>query len=55
MESAGVDRMVLTHHDPMRTDEALDEILDNVRRAAQDRGIPAEKIMMAHEGMEISV
>jgi phosphoribosyl 1,2-cyclic phosphodiesterase len=55
MKSAGADRMVLTHHDPHRTDDALDDILGRVRQAARDKGIDPQKIMMAQEGMEISV
>ncbi len=47
--------MVLTHHDPMRTDDALDNIQARVRQAAGKKGIDPEKIFVAMEGMEISV
>ncbi|MEI6126067.1 MAG: MBL fold metallo-hydrolase [Pseudomonadota bacterium] len=55
MQLSGAGRMVLTHHDPLRTDDALDDILIRVREKARDRGINPEKIMMAREGMEIEV
>jgi phosphoribosyl 1,2-cyclic phosphodiesterase len=55
MKSSGADRMVLTHHDPIRSDNALDEILEKVRKAAQGRGIDPGKVFIAREGMEISV
>ena len=55
MKSADIDRMVLTHHDPVRTDDDLDNILRKVRHVAQGMELAPEKIMLAMEGMEISV
>jgi len=55
MKRAEVDRMVLTHHDPMRSDDAVDEISSKVHQHAQEKGIDPEKIMMAKEGLEIEV
>jgi len=55
MKAAHAEKMVLTHHDPARTDEALDRIFDDIRRAAGERGLNPEKIMLAREGQEIAV
>jgi phosphoribosyl 1,2-cyclic phosphodiesterase len=55
MHRANIRQMALTHHDPLRTDEALDRILGEVRQAAAARGIAPESIMMAYEGMEITL
>ncbi len=55
MKESGAKQMVLTHHDPARTDEAVDEIFDKVRASAKKKGLDPEKIMMAKEGMEISI
>lgn len=55
MKSAGADRMVLTHHDPIRTDDALDKILRDVKQAALEEGIDPAKIKISQEGMEINV
>lgn len=35
---AGVKRLAFTHHDPRRTDEAIDEIVENVRADLKQRG-----------------
>lgn len=53
MQRADIRRMVLTHHDPLRTDDALDKILAEVQQAAAAQGLAPETIMMAQEGMEI--
>ena len=55
MAASGAERMVLTHHDPIRTDDALDQILENVRQAATGMGLDPQKICMAREGMEVVV
>ena len=54
-KAAGADRLVLTHHEPLRTDEQLDEIYVNVCRTAQEMGMDPEKIVMSKEGMELSI
>ena len=55
MKEAGVKKMVLTHHDPARTDEEIDKISDDIRGAAVKKGIDPENILMAKEGMEIKI
>ncbi len=55
MQQGRVRKMVLTHHDPLRTDSALDEILVCVRSAARDKGLDPDSIILAREGMELSV
>ncbi|MCP4716004.1 MAG: MBL fold metallo-hydrolase [Deltaproteobacteria bacterium] len=55
MQKAGVERMVLTHHEPLRTDDEIDRISDSVRQAAGERGIDPQRIIIAHEGLEMSV
>ncbi len=49
-EEAGVARLVLTHHDPLRNDAAIDLILARVRGDLADRGSPLE-VMAASEGL----
>jgi hypothetical protein len=55
MKAAGAGRLVLTHHEPLRTDEQLDNIYDNVLRAAGKMDIDPEKIILSKEHMEISL
>lgn len=55
MIRSGTGRMVLTHHDPLRTDDQLDEILKNVRAKAKEKGINPSRIITSKEGMEITV
>lgn len=55
MKDGQVERMVLTHHDPTRTDEALDAMLAAVRAAAVEKGLDPQKISMATEGAEMIV
>jgi len=52
--AAGVRRLVLTHHDPDRSDEALDRIGDEARRAARSRN-PDLEVIVAREGLELPV
>lgn len=46
-KAAGVKTLVMTHHEPMRTDDALDELFLEVRKR---HGHELE-LVMAHEGM----
>ena len=55
MKEAGVKKMVLTHHDPARTDDDLDKMFDDIRAAAVTKGIDPKKILMAKEGLEITI
>jgi phosphoribosyl 1,2-cyclic phosphodiesterase len=55
MGQADVRTMVLTHHDPARTDDALDAIGREVAAAARARGIDPQRVMLAREGMGIEV
>jgi phosphoribosyl 1,2-cyclic phosphodiesterase len=49
---AKVKRLVLYHHDPDRSDDALDRIADQARRSSKEHGI---EIVVAREGMELEV
>jgi hypothetical protein len=55
MKAADAARLVLTHHEPLRTDEQLDAIYDDVCRAAEKIDVDPKKITMSKEGMEISL
>lgn len=50
-EDAGAKKLLFFHHDPMRTDDALDEIVARIRDDASARGCPVE-MEAAIEGME---
>lgn len=47
-------RLVLYHHDPDRSDDALDRIGADAQRLARERGSDAE-VLVAYEGMELTV
>lgn len=49
---AGVRTLVLFHHDPTRTDDALDEITACAAQRARAHGV---HVVAAHEGMTLSV
>ncbi len=49
-EEAGVARLVLTHHDPLRNDATIDLILAGVRADLAERGSPLE-VLAASEGL----
>ncbi len=49
-EKAGVRKIVLTHHDPLRTDKQLDELEGYCRSLVRDE--TALEILIAREGME---
>jgi len=55
MKEAQVEHMILTHHDPLRTDQALDDMLAAVRAAAAKEGLNPDKITLAREGVELEV
>jgi phosphoribosyl 1,2-cyclic phosphodiesterase len=51
--AAGVKKLVLYHHDPERTDDALDKIAADTKRLAKEKGGP--EVFVAYEGMEIEL
>ena len=51
---ANAKRLVLYHHDPERSDDALDKIGADAQRLARERGSPIE-VLVAYEGMELSI
>jgi len=55
MREGGVERMALTHHDPMRSDDALEALLKDARAAAVKEGLDPERIVLAQEGSEIAI
>jgi ribonuclease BN (tRNA processing enzyme) len=50
--AAGVRRLAMFHHDPMRSDRALDELYDQVAEAVRDE---QEQPLIAREGLEIAL
>jgi phosphoribosyl 1,2-cyclic phosphodiesterase/DNA-binding response OmpR family regulator len=53
-EEAGVPRLVLTHHDPLRNDAAIDLILAGQRASLKESGSTLE-VMAASEGLTLRV
>jgi len=51
---AGVRRLVLFHHDPDRTDDALDGIAIEAQRSAAARS-PGLEVVVAREGLELAI
>lgn len=51
---AGVRKLVLTHHDPLREDDALDRITEDVRRRLREEGSSLE-VIAASEGLALDV
>ena len=51
---AGVDRLVLFHHEPEHGDSAIDELVALARQQARRRGKPAE-VLGAQEGMRLTL
>ena len=51
---AGVERLILYHHDPDRSDDALDQIGKDAQRAAHERSKTLE-VVVAREGLELDV
>ena len=52
--AAGVRRLVLFHHDPDRTDDALDAIAIDAQREATERR-PGLEVVVAREGLELAI
>ncbi len=53
-QHAGVKRIALTHHDPLRDDEAIDRVLESVRARLRENGSPIE-VFAAVEGQTVEV
>jgi phosphoribosyl 1,2-cyclic phosphodiesterase len=51
---AGVERLVLFHHEPEHGDGAIDELLALARQLARKRGRPTE-VLAAQEGMKLTL
>jgi ribonuclease BN (tRNA processing enzyme)/CheY-like chemotaxis protein len=49
---AGVKRLALTHHDPLRNDEALDALMERLRASGDAAGL---EVFAAAEGQEIEL
>ena len=52
--AAGVDRLILTHHDPSHDDQFLQDLETRARALAEQLGSPAE-VVCAYEGLELSL
>ena len=52
--NANVKRLVLYHHDPDRSDDALDHIGREAQRAGRERS-PGLEVVVAREGLELEV
>jgi phosphoribosyl 1,2-cyclic phosphodiesterase len=50
---SGTKKLVLYHHDPDRTDDALDKIAADTQRLAKQKG--SVEVSVAYEGMEIAL
>lgn len=53
-KDAGVKQVALTHHDPMREDTAVDQIVDRIRLQLQQEGSSLE-MLAAYEGLGLHV
>lgn len=51
-ESAGVERVALTHHDPLRSDDEIDRLVEALRAEAADSAL---EILAAAEGQELEL
>jgi len=51
---AGVRRVALTHHDPLRTDDAIDRIVGDLRSALREEGASIE-VFGAAEGLTVEL
>ncbi|MCM8542423.1 MAG: hypothetical protein NE328_19285, partial [Lentisphaeraceae bacterium] len=52
---ANIKNLVLTHHEPIRTDEQLDKIYDWARKMLDDKGGKNIKLYIAQEGITINL
>jgi len=53
-QDAQVKRLALTHHDPLRDDDALDRVLEGVKASLQDTASPLE-VFAAAEGQIVEI
>jgi len=51
---AGVKNLVLTHHDPLRTDQELDELNLKIQQQLERENSPLQ-VLLAYEGLEIDL
>jgi phosphoribosyl 1,2-cyclic phosphodiesterase/CheY-like chemotaxis protein len=51
-KDSGVKRLILTHHDPLRDDDAVDRIIDDIRLRLKAENSPLE-VVAAAEGMTL--
>jgi phosphoribosyl 1,2-cyclic phosphodiesterase/CheY-like chemotaxis protein len=51
---AGVTKIGLTHHDPLRDDKSLDQLVENLRAALRSRGSTME-VFAAAEGLSLEI
>ncbi len=54
-KQAGVKRMAFTHHDPTRTDDALDRLMDQTYLPMAKSQAPGIEFFAAREGMEVQL
>ena len=54
-KQANVKRMAFTHHDPTRTDDALDRLMDETYLPLGKKEAPNTEFFAAREGMEIEL
>jgi ribonuclease BN (tRNA processing enzyme) len=54
-KQAGVKRMAFTHHDPTRTDDALDRLMEDKYLPMAKAEAPATEFFAAKEGMEVKL
>jgi ribonuclease BN (tRNA processing enzyme) len=51
-DKAGVDRLMLFHHDPMHSDDQLEQMREDV---IERWGVDGDRCTLAAEGLELSV
>jgi len=52
MKQSGAKKMVLTHHDPTRSDDALDGILEKIHSEGSNMGIDPRNVTLAEFNVE---
>jgi len=55
MRLSNTHKMILTHHEPLRGDEALDEVLLDIRKEAGVQGLDPTNVLLSREGMLVEV